>query len=114
MLGFFKSKPKPKSNEQAVLIHLNGTDLPDSVYEQYDLKGLDELLSPILKKSNLGEYDGEETGPQETVVFLYGPDAEKLFAGIESALRSYPLCQKSRVVIRQGPPGAAEREVRLD
>ena len=52
-------------------------------------------------------------GPTETTLFMYGPDAERLFAGVEATLRAYPLCRGARVVIRRGGPGAATREVRL-
>ena len=48
-----------------------------------------------------------------TLMGKYGPDAERLFAAIESSLRAYPLCQHARVEIRRGPPGAPAREVRL-
>jgi hypothetical protein len=44
---------------------------------------------------------------------MYGPDAEKLFAAIEAVLRGYPLCQRARVEIRRGGPGAKSREIRL-
>jgi hypothetical protein len=32
---------------------------------------------------------------------------------IEAILRGYPLCQRARVEIRRGGPGATSREVRL-
>ena len=51
-----------------------------------------------------------EIGPAETTLFMYGPDAERLFAGVEQTLRNYPLCQGARVVIRRGGPGSEERE----
>jgi hypothetical protein len=74
---------------------------------------LAEQLGDILEQQRLGEYDGDERGPTETVLFMYGPDAERLFNGIEPVLRAYPLCQNARVVIRRGGPGAGERELRL-
>jgi hypothetical protein len=46
-------------------------------------------------------------------LFLYGPDADKLFAGVEPVLRNYPLCQGAKVVLRYGGPGAPERVVEL-
>ena len=100
-----------KSANQAVLIYLNGTDLEDSVYQNYDLYGFEEAIVGALGSE--GEWDGNETGPTETTVFLYGPDAEQMFARIEPVIRDYPLCKKARVVIRQGGPGAVQREVQL-
>lgn len=64
-------------------------------------------------REGLGIFDGNGVGPGEATLFMYGPDAERLFAGIEKTLRAYPLCQNARVVIRKGGPGAEEREIRL-
>jgi hypothetical protein len=120
-MGFFDRLFRRKSdstlsanpNEQAVLIHLDGQSLPDEIYEQYDLETLEDQLTGIMNANSLGKFDGNEFGPEETVLFIYGPDAERLFAGIESAIRAYPLCRGARVVIRKGPPGAPEREMRM-
>ena len=101
------------SSQQAVLVYLNGTDLPDEVYNEYDLETLENKLIEVLERDKLGEYDGNEFGPTETILFMYGPDAERLFAGIEETLRAYPLCQRARVEIRQGEPGAPVRELQF-
>jgi len=99
--------------EQAILIHLNGTDLPQSVYDRYDLMGLEDALIAWLDGTGIGEVDGNEIGPETAVIYLYGPDAERLFVKIEPVLRAHPLCQKAKVVIRQGKLGAPQREVNL-
>jgi hypothetical protein len=113
----FGSKPAPQTPatqpEQAVLIHLNGTDLPQSVYDNNNLMTLEEQLTASIGGISVGELDGNEVGPTGAVIYLYGPDAERLFTKIEPVLRSYPLCQKARVVIRQGKPGSTQREVNL-
>jgi hypothetical protein len=101
------------ASEQAVLVHLDGTSLPDEVYERHDLASLEDRLVAALSAAGTGEFDGNETGPTETVVFLYGPDAEALFTSVEAVLRSYPLCRNARVEIRHGGPGAPQRELRL-
>ena len=111
---FGRSRSESDDREgQAVLVHLDGTSLPDEIYEQYDTMSLEGLLTDALEEKGLGAVDGSETGPTETTVFMYGPDAERIFAGIEKVLRSYPLCRNARVVIRTGPIGGPEREVRI-
>jgi hypothetical protein len=101
------------TEQQAVLIHLDGTTLPDAVYAHHDLATLEDELIAVIELEKLGEFDGNEIGPAETTLFLYGPDAEKLFKGVELVLRANPLCQNARISIRTGGPGAAVREVRL-
>ena len=96
-----------------VLVYLDASGLPDVVYETFDIATLEDSLIGVIKREGLGVYDGHEFGPTEVVLFMYGPDAERLFAGIELTLRGYPLCRNAKVVIRRGPPGAPERELTL-
>jgi len=107
------NNPGAPPPEQAVLIYLKSSGLPDEVYEKYDVATLEDRLRAVIEQDQLGEFDGDEIRETETVLFMYGPNAERLFAGIGPTLRSYPLCQEARVVIRPGPPGTASRELQL-
>lgn len=109
----FGQKSTALPSEQAVLVHLDGRGLPEHIYEEYDLATIEDRLIEVIERKRLGEFDGNEIGPDEATLFMYGPDAERLFAGIESILREYPLCQGARVEIRRGAPGGPLREVRL-
>jgi hypothetical protein len=104
---------EPDEDQECVLVHLDGTSLPDDVYEQCDVWTISERIEEVLHREELGEYDGHETGPTGTTLFMYGPDAERLYDGIEGVLRDYPLCRNARVVIRRGELGAPERALRL-
>ncbi len=108
-----EKSPRESANQQAVLVHLDGAGLADEIYEQFDLATLEDRLLEVVSRRRLGEVDGHEIGPSETIVSLYWPDAERLYSGIEPVLRTYPLCANARVVIRSGGPGAPEREVRV-
>lgn len=112
---FLKKQPVaiPSPAEQAVLIHLNGTDLAQDVYDNYDTSTLEDLLIDALQSSSLGEFDGNEVGPETTTLYLYGPDAEKIFTRIEPILRDYPLCEHAEIIIRKGPNGSPQRTVTL-
>lgn len=111
VFNLFKDKEKaaPKQ-EEAVIIHLDAVSLPDEIYQQYDLITLEEKIREVLEKQNLGEYDGDESGPGVTKIYLYGPDAEKMFSSLKPVLKNYPLCKNSKVLIRRGGPGATQRE----
>lgn len=47
------------------------------------------MLSVIDARGH-GEFDGNEFGEGEAVLYCYGPDAGRLFAGIEAELRAFP------------------------
>jgi hypothetical protein len=114
-MGLFDAFRRKKSAapEQAVIVRLRGSSLPAEVYEKYDVSTLEDQLRDAIEQKGLGEFDGNEFGAEETVLYMYGPDAERLFAGIESVLRAYPLCKEGVAVIRRGPPGSPQREVNL-
>lgn len=84
-----------------VLIELDGLHLPESVYRDCDIATLENRLEEALETGERGELDGHETGPENTTVFLYGPDAEAMFRAVEPVLQDYPLCRGARVTIRQ-------------
>lgn len=108
-----KSEPQVSADQQAVLVYLDGQGLPDDVYKKYDLSTLEDQLIEVIDANSLGEFDGNEIGPAGSVLYMYTPNAEALFIGIEPTLRAYPLCQNARIVIRQGGPGAQAREFYL-
>lgn len=93
-----------------VRIALDGIRLPETDYKEYDVATLENRLEEVLEVSGLGELDGHETGPESTVLFLYGSDAEALFHAVEPLLRDYPLCRGARITMRQGD---RERQVVL-
>ncbi|MBS1805737.1 MAG: hypothetical protein JST28_20540 [Acidobacteria bacterium] len=109
---FGKSKSASR-NEEAVLIYLDGSSLPDEVYASCDLSTLEDQLVEAIKTHRAGEFDGNEIGDKETVLYTYGPDARRLFEVMEPTLRTYPLCKNARVVIRQGKPGSPQTETRI-
>ncbi len=98
-------------NEEAVVISLDGQGLDDVVYQTHDLSTLEDLLIEQIEPDGIGELDGHETGPTQTTIYLYGPNAEEIFSRVQPILASYPLCQNSRAVVRRGGPGSSQREV---
>ena len=113
LFGFFKQKKSAAKVDECVLIILDGSSLPDEIYQQYDLSTLEDQLIEVIGKNGVGELDGNETGPMETTIYTYGPDADRLYEIIEPVLVTYPLCENARVVIRHGGPGAPQTEHRI-
>ena len=78
-------------------IYLNGTDLPDEVYQTCDVNELFEEINRLL--GDRGDIQGHWQGPTETALYLYGYSAEEMKGLIANHLATYPLCQKARVEV---------------
>jgi hypothetical protein len=103
---------RPFGTTQCLAIYLDGIDLPEEVYATADVTDLagrvDASLAP-----DFGGVKGTWSGRQETALYVYGSDAEAMLRRLESLLRTYPLCQNARVVLRHGNPNQQARTVRI-
>jgi hypothetical protein len=107
-MGLFSiGNGKQTDQQEAVLIHIDGTDLPDEFWQ------LNERLYEEVERSGTGEFDGNEIGEGSATLYAYGPDADRLFRAMEPILRSYPVCRDARIVIRHGGPGSPHTELKL-
>jgi hypothetical protein len=85
----------PFGTAEGLAIYLNGTDLPDEVYQQCDFDVVTETIGTLLGQK--GSVQGYWQGPSETALYLYGDSAEEMRGLISGFLAEYPLCQKARV-----------------
>jgi hypothetical protein len=107
-MGLLSSRnAKPSGHQEAVLVHIDTTNLPGAFWE------LNERLYEEIESSGTGEFDGNEVGEDGATLFAYGPDADRLFRTMEPTLRSYPVCRNARIVIRHGGPGSPQTELNL-
>ena len=79
---------------EGLAVYLNGTDLPDAVYEQSDLGFVYEEFGRLLGSE--GRVVSHWQGPRETAFYLYGRSVETMLSRIRPFLDTYPLCQKAR------------------
>jgi hypothetical protein len=99
--------------DHAVIVHFEygSTDLSR-------LFALEEQLERCIDEAGVGEFDGNEiaTDGSDGSLFMYGPDADALFASIRPVLTSTDFMNGARVVLRYGPPedGVPETEVGLE
>jgi hypothetical protein len=94
--------------EQAVLVHITSLGSPDA--------GLDEIDDPLIEAidaTGVGEFDGNEIGPDGAMLYMYAPDADRLWEVVEPVVRSASLGSGSYAVKRHGEPGASETCVDL-
>lgn len=108
-----KSETKAKPIEHAVIVNFGyggSTDLGP-------LFALERELESAIVAANAGEYDGNELAVDgsDGTLYMYGPDADKLFAAVKPALESCRFMKGAVVKLRYGPSGegAPEREMRL-
>jgi hypothetical protein len=102
--------------EHAVIVQLSfqGGEM-DSAEEQKAAFALVEELEAAFDTSGIGEYDGEEFGGGGCTFYMYGPDADRLFAAVEPILKQSSLAPGGSATKRYGDAGDPDaREVRID
>ncbi len=68
-------------------------------------------LAAAIAGSAVGEFDGDEFGEGECTLFMYGPDADRLFAVVQPLLISWKPLKGGSAIKRYGPPGSSEQRV---
>ena len=94
---------------QGVAIILDGATLPDDVYAQSDGDALMDSLNGAL--GSAGEVRNHWDGPQDTVLYLYGRNAEEMFQLVQPVLLADPQCENARVMLRFGNPALPSRTI---
>lgn len=108
-----ESRAMPFGVTEGLAIFLDGINLPDDVYSSCSANELADKLEQALAVDPTAEIRGSWQGPEETAIFIYGSDAERMNDAVAPVLHAYPLCQNARVVVRHGNPALAPREIRL-
>ncbi len=81
---------------EGVAVYINGTDLPEEVYQTCDINHVADEIDRLLGER--GGIQGHWQGPTETALYLYGYSAEEMQRLIAPLMAEYPLCQKARMV----------------
>jgi hypothetical protein len=82
------------------------------------LFALETQLEDAITAGDVGEFDGNEIAVDlsDGSLYMYGPDAEALFAVVRPILQTADCLRNTRVTLRFGPPedGVQEREETFD
>jgi hypothetical protein len=102
--------------EQAVLVHLQLIDHPfGSDRERTAIFDLEDLLRDAIAEHGVGLFDGEEFGGGRCILFMYGPDADRLFAAVEPILRAALVTRGGFAIKQYGvPDDLSAPEVRVN
>lgn len=86
----------PIGQTEGLALFLNGSELPDEVYQSSDvnvvIEKLMEALGDTVKIRSYGEYE------TETALYFYGESFSDMQNRISRVVASEPLCEKCRVV----------------
>ncbi|WP_374355409.1 hypothetical protein [Chitinimonas sp.] len=101
------AQPAPTKDEHAVVVHF--------IYGSKDLKSLfalEDKLEKAILAAGAGEFDGNEvaTDGSDGYLYMYGPNADRLFAAIKPILEKTPFMHGAKAKLRYGPPQAASQE----
>lgn len=81
---------------EGMAVYLNGSSLPDEVYQECDSNFVYSEFDRLLNGS--GRVLSYWQGPTETAFYLYGSSFIAMKDKIAGFVASYPLCQQCRVV----------------
>jgi hypothetical protein len=102
--------------EQAVIVHLKLSNDEFGTAEERDaIHTLCNALERVIESTFVGEFDGDEFGEGQCSLYMYGDDADALFAAVEPLLRASRLSRRGYAVKRYGDASdPSAREVRVD
>ncbi|MEZ6128360.1 MAG: hypothetical protein R3C59_06740 [Planctomycetaceae bacterium] len=96
---------------ECVAIVLDGTTLPDEVYESSDINDMiSEMVDAI---EDAGELRSWWEGPTDTVLYFFGHDAEQLWSVLQPVVESYDRCQNARIILRHGHDKLNPRSIQI-
>jgi hypothetical protein len=77
------------------------------------LRETESRLDAAIRSAGAGEYDGDEvaTDLSDGLLYMYGPDADRLYAAIRPVLESAAFMRGATVHVRYGPPGSHENVI---
>lgn len=84
--------------------------------ERATIMKLQDEISAAIDAAGVGEFDGDEWGGNECVLYLYGEDADRLFDAVHSVIAKLPPRSGSYAIKRRGEasdPNAKEERVTL-
>lgn len=87
--------PTPFGRLDGLALYLNGTDLPDAIYEATSAQHVYEECQSLL--SGIGSVSSNWQGDTETAIYMYGPSFSAMRDAIADFVRNYPLCERARI-----------------
>jgi hypothetical protein len=115
-MGFLKglfggARPAVKPKD-AVLVHFKLSDREFGTSDERDsVHEFTDRLDALILEHQAGEFDGDEFGNGEGTLFMYGPDADRLYEAVLPALKNWEKLRGGHVIKRYAE---SNRSVRID
>lgn len=103
-------------NNHCVLLYVVGDDpLTDAQGKELDISTVEDMLIKAIDDARSGEFDGNEFDLSKNAVtlYIYGPDADRLFESIRPALRLVKWPKETYAIKRYGEPGTRQVQIKL-
>ena len=108
LIDKFKNQAAPSDTpDHAVIVQFNfPSGNLDRIFE------IEDQLAKAVEAGHVGALDGNEIAVdgRDNLFYLYGPDADSIFAAIEPVLLQSDILSEARVLLRYGPPGLDTRQ----
>lgn len=86
-------------DEQDLLVVLKLSNrLMGTAQERIAIEQFADQLEAAITEAGVGEYDGDELGGGECILFFCGPDLDRLLAVLLPLLKRSPLCRGAHLV----------------
>jgi hypothetical protein len=105
-----------EEDEDSVRVYLRLADNSYGTAEERErIRELSHKLDELITSREVGQFDGDEFGGGNCVLFMYGPDADELFSALEPILKSSSLTMGGWAIKRYGKViERAKKEVRVE
>ncbi len=93
--------------------------LSDTTYgttaEREKIMEFEDALGDAIDAAHAGEFDGNDFGKGECILYMYGSNADTLFEAIQPVIKANAqMAAGGYAIKRYGPPEDGIREVKLD
>jgi hypothetical protein len=101
-----------EGDEQDLLVVLKLSNrMMGTATERMAIEEFADQLETAITEAGVGEYDGDEIGGGECILFFCGPDIDRLLQVVHPLLKRSPLCRGGHLVrMVAGPDGEPERQ----
>ena len=100
----FGRQPTPQEPKEWIVVNFRLSTGQEfgSTDERALVHQFTQRLAALIEESKAGNYDGDEYGGGQGALYMYGPDADRLFEVVSPLLSAWELLKGGHVIKRYG------------